>query len=272
MNRYIVLIASLILLLSSCDRSPQMLYVAPIGVDCMTEYVASNSPLRISIKASSKSSPIKQVTIRSYDEVYLYQDVLDSSIVDGLSLLDTEFLYTTGSYPDTTTIQMTTTIHCADGTKMRYTFRLYVLPDGSDLQPSDAITMYSASSRRKSGFSFPLLNTIYPDSNRIDSLTFYDLVQPDTLRMEDLSRCWYSKSGIYFARSESFDYAEATVLALSQTFSNCKRDSVIYRLKNDDIILFGKYNEVLGAIKILLIDDPDGTEDDRYVFSMKYIK
>lgn len=272
MNRYIVLIVSIVLLMSSCDRSPQMLYVAPIGMDQMREYATSNSPLRISIKASSKEAPIRQVVVKTYDEVYLYRTVLDSSFVDALSQLDTEFLYTTGSYPDTTTVQMTTTIFCTDGTIMRYTYRLYVLPDSSYLQPSDAITMYSASSRKKCGFSFPLLNTIYPDSNRIDSLTFYDLVQSDSLHRDNLSRYWYSESGVYFARSESFDYAGATVLALKQTFLNCKRDSIIYGLKNDDVILFGKYGEALGVIKILLIDDIAGVEDDRYVFSLKYAK
>ena len=270
MKRYIVLLAGVVLALSGCDKSPLMLSANPIGVDYMKEYVASNSPVRIAIKASSKEAAIKHVVVKSYDEVLLYQTVMDSALEDAVKQLNMEFLYQTGAYPDTTTVQITTTVYSTDGDMAQYAFRLYVLPDGSSLRQLDGITMYSASSRKKCGFSLLIFNTIYPDSNRIDSLTFYDMVQTDTLQRDNLSRCWYSKSGVYFARSESFDYAEATTLSLQQTYSNCKRDSVVPGLKNDDVLLFGRYNEALGVIKILLIDDPAGTQDDRYVFNMKY--
>lgn len=95
------------------------------------------------------------------------------------------------------------------------------------------------------------------------------MLQQDSLKPDVLSFAWESKGSVYFSRFESFDYGEATVSSISNAYNIGKHNLMIQQLVNDDIILFGSKNDAYGVIKILLVANEEGTENDRYVFSLK---
>ena len=75
-----------------------------------------------------------------------------------------------------------------------------------------------------------------------------------------------------FSRAEGFNFGEATAQSISNTWKNLTASTTIKQLKADDVLLFGKGDEALGAMKIMNVYDEVGTESDRYVFSLKAIK
>lgn len=272
MRRYLAFLFWVTLVMVGCKPEPLLMSMDTMDFNWTQQYIDPTDPIRIRINASSSSSTIRRVTLKSYDPKGLQQVLLDSLLQDPLKSFSMEYIYMVPHFEDTTCVHITGSVLATDGESGEMQIRLYVLPHAQSLATLDGITLYSGLSYNKSGFSFPELKTIYPDSTRTNFLTFYDLPQRDSLIMDDLSCTWYSTSGLYFARAESFNYGEATQLSLEQSYSNSVKDNIIQHIKNDDIILVGSKTKALGAIKVLLVDDPIGVLNDRYVFSLKYIK
>lgn len=244
----------------------------------LQDTIPSESPLRLHVNARSLSSQIKHIVITSFDDKYQIQGVLDTVFQDPLKTADFDFIWPLKNYMELTTVSLKGYAYSTGGDQMVYAMAIRVGADTRKLDPYDNITLYSAASGRKSGFSMVDLETVYPDSERRDSLVFYDEMpevpqateENPNPEVPDVMRCtWYSTSGVYFARFESFDYAQATARKVIEAYGNSKRYPKIEGIHNDDILLVGTADKPLGVIKVILVSDEEGVANDRYIFSLK---
>lgn len=270
MKNIILIISALSLVLCACDKvTPLNLNVYPVEFNPKTELIPSNSNIRLHVAANS-DVPLHRLTISSYDAFYLEKSILDTVFTEPLKSFTADIPYRILVYGETTQVEINSSFTNRDGDGVKHKLYFYVSPDGQSIKSKDGITMHSALSKKFSGFDMKTLDIIPADSvHQADTLTFFDRAQADSTQLDVLTREWYSDRGVFFARSENFNYGEATAASISQTYKASNRYSVIRNVHADDVILVGTNEEAFGVIKVLVVSDEEGTENDRYVFSVK---
>lgn len=231
------------------------------------ESAQGNYTYRLMLHARSTTSTIRHIKVTTYDPIHQNGVILDSILEDPIKDLKAYIPYKTPVFNENTRVQITIYAYANDGETIKYSIEPLVKSSDSPLRPIDNVTLYSALSGRPSYFSLSTMTAII-DTTSSDSLFFHDVAPADS--SDVLSRSWTSPT-IYFARFESFNFAEATVQSVTNAYKECKRDHTIQNLIADDILLFGTADVALGAIKIIYIADEADKANDRYIFSIKAI-
>ena len=233
------------------------------------EYVPSGTNLHFNIYAESQSSVIQRITILSSDIEYRDQFILDTMLAMPLKKVNQSFYYQLPYYEDTIVVKFTGCAYDGAGRAASFPIKMYVTPGSEPIRPVDGITLYSAASSGKSAFSLTSMQAVYLGTDST-AVSWFDMInRPDS---DVLSRAWHSEAKIEFSRAEGFNYAEATAQSISAIWKTLQKSPTIKQLKTDDVLLFGIQDEAYGALKIIAVYDEAGTENDRYVFSLKSIK
>lgn len=152
-----------------------------------------------------------------------------------------------------------------------FTVTKYLLLDtiNTQLKESSAHVMYSEVGKTANAFSLSerqIKN--YPlDSLKCDIYDYHD----SALLQNQLSSEWRSATGMCFARFNDFNYSDATVQSLQNSYSNAQKSTTVNQLKVNDVILIGNKITAKAVVKIIAIFDEAGYQNDRYVFNIKYI-
>ena len=280
MKKLFVLLLVVGAMLTSCqEKETEMaLLFDVVGLSPIKDTIPSEGTVRIHVYSRSLSSQVKHIVFNSYDDKYLTQGVLDTVFQDPLRVVNFEFLWTLKEYTQLTNVTLKGNAYSVGGDQMGYSIGVKVGATTRTLRPLDNITLYSAASEGKCGFSMVDLIAVYPDTERRDSLIFYDNTRkivvedeetPQTETADQLSRIWYSNSGLYFARFESFNYAEATADQVITAYAQSQHYPKIENIHDDDVLLVGTAQQALGVIKVMLVSDQEGVANDRYIFSLK---
>jgi hypothetical protein len=150
---------------------------------------------------------------------------------------------------------------------------IYRVVGGASLISYDGIIMYGARSGRPDGFSLAKAQTIdcdTEDSSNIDMYDYYDILSADTTGR--LSREWRSRTGLQFARMNDFDFSGTNQLLLNNAFRSSRRYTSLKDISEGDVVLFGRGEDALGVLQLLMVADEAGTANDRYVFNLKLNK
>ena len=83
-----------------------------------------------------------------------------------------------------------------------------------------------------------------------------------------LSREWISLSSLFFAKVNSLDYANVTSNVLENTYNSSLKKEFVENIQSSDIIIT-LINETYIVIRIDQVIDDVGSQDDRYIFSIK---
>lgn len=94
----------------------------------------------------------------------------------------------------------------------------------------------------------------------------------DSVHHNTLSREWISPAGLFFARLNDFNYAQATSNSVKSAFDIAVKYNSIKNLSSDDILIVGNSSEALGAIRFTQVIDTDSTIDDKYLFNIKTVE
>lgn len=269
--RKLLLIFFSVLLLAACEKQSELVTIMKIdNASWQKEYIPSGTDLHFVIEAESQSSAVQRITILASDNEYRDRFILDSMLAMPLKKVEFGFYYTLPYYVDTTVVKFTGCAYDGAGRTASYPIKVHVSSGAEPIRPVDGITLYSAASGGKSAFS---LVTMQAEYLRTDStaVSWFDMMS-DSAHLDVLSCSWHSEVGIRFSRAEGFNYAEATTHSIAETWKNMQATTTIKQLKSDDVLLFGKEDEAYGALKIIAVYDEVGTENDRYVFSLKAIK
>lgn len=270
MRMRICFVLTAALLLLGCERQSELLHIVrPENLQWETENIESGKIVRLHIFAQSENDNISRIELSEYDKQYGDNVIFDTIFDNASRKVDYWYNYQIPLFSDTTVIRFNSQVWTDKGKTLTYRLYLNVLPADYNIRSIDGITMYSVKSGKRYAFSLVDLNTIIPTDTVSDKLIFFDRVQQDSTKADVISREWKSLSGLYFSRFESFDYGEASVASIRKAYNICKHDNVIQNIKNDDVILFGSKADAYGVIKVLLVADDEGVDDDRYIFSVK---
>ncbi len=83
-----------------------------------------------------------------------------------------------------------------------------------------------------------------------------------------LSRKWISLSGLFFTKFNSLDYANVTSNDLENAYNSSNLKEFVENIQSSDIIIT-LINETYIAIRIDQVIDDVGSQNDRYIFSIK---
>lgn len=260
----LILLSALSLI--ACNKQSELVTIMRIdNVDWQKAPVASGAVLHVTVLAEAKSSPIQRIVISSEDVEYKNKDVLDSTLAWPLKNVNMSWYYALPYYQDTTKVVLTARSFDGSGNMMSYSITMLVAPGEEKLRTLDNMTLYSAASVGKSAFSLETLQPVYLNKDSA-TVAFYDVLDKT---LQAPSCIWHSESGLLFSRTEGFNFSEASVQSLENVWPNLMKTSTIKDLKADDVLLIGKGDKAIGAIKILQIIDEQGTDLDRYIFSLK---
>lgn len=125
-------------------------------------------------------------------------------------------------------------------------------------------TMYSSISNQFDAFDL-LTGTPKYSSDSTSHIRDLTIANPNDL----LSKSWASPNpDIKFVRFNNFDYGNATNQKVKTAYDTGVKNDTIRDLKAEDILLT-KIDEKYIAVKLILVYDENGKENDRYLFSIK---
>lgn len=264
--RYFFGILLLILGLVSCSKSSELyLYVKAREYDWKTEFIPGNTLVRLNVFSESQSSVITRLQIQTYTPDGQHGTVIDSVLAYPVKKLDIDVPYTTPGFADSSKVEVCCMVWTQNGETGKFDLTLHVLPSATELETYDSKTLYSAASGGPSCFSWKRIEAFYLDTTTNPDLYFYDVLSEDSVTLS----CKWASDKLLFARFEGFNFAQATVQSLEQAYNNSSPTNRISNIHDDDVILIGNSRGALGVVKILLISDKEGVEQDRYVFSIK---
>ena len=207
--------------------------------------------------------------INSYDNLRGNIKLMDSTLDN--RFVSYEFLYMVPMLQkDSTTVTLNISASDKNGYTQTISRRLLVIAQDYKLEEVSGITLYTdESGDHSNGICLETLRPLIvslADSADIDIYTYRDEDTPETLTRE-----WRSNTDIYFARANTFDYANATNRSVTETFGSIVAHPRISKIERDDIILVGRGNRALGVIKVVQLYDEPGSNSDRYLINIKKI-
>ena len=272
MRKVILLLALPLLFLTSCKEDVSDVFVMAKDVD-NTSFVQSGNKLLIRVQAISDNYKVDRIRIYSVDAEKGSVQLKDT-LVGGVKQVDFYFMYTVPSYfiSDTAALTLQFEAVASNGGSSRMALA-YKVVGGSSLIHYDGIVMYGARSGRANGFSLASAQTLYcetADSSTIDIYDYHDTLFGDTSGR--LSREWRSRTGLQFARMNDFDYSGTNQLLLNNAFKASRRYTSLKDIAEDDVVLFGRADQALGVLQVLMVADEAGNTNDRYVFNLKKVR
>ena len=235
-----------------------------------SQTVQSSSILYISFSVTAYKAELRDFCVNATPQGGERETLVDTTI-GGRSFLY-ELEYNAPQYSeDTTIVTITASATDVDGNSQSTSCKVNVVASTKSLVEHGSFSLYTTEENdHANGFSFDRLSLVVvslTDSSEVDVYPYLDEAKVDSLTCTLLGG-----NNINFARAGSFDYSNATDRSVTNAYESMVYQSRIQNLTADDIILVGREDEALGVMKILYVDDEEGSANDRYVFSVKVIE
>ena len=259
-------------MLVSCWKEASDVFILATDTEGIAS-VQSGNRLLIRIQAVSDNYKVDRIRISSVDAEKGQLQLMDT-LIGGMKRTEFYYTYTVPSYftADTALLTLQFEAVASNGGSSKMVLK-YRVVGGASLIPYDGIIMYGARSGRPNGFSLAKAQTLYcetADSATIDIYDYHDTLSGAS--SDQLSREWRSRTGLQFARLNDFDYAGTNQLLLNNAFKASRHYTSLKDIAEGDIILFGRNEEALGVLRLLIVADEAGSSNDRYVFNLKLKK
>ena len=259
---------------SEDDASDVVVFVKNEVADTLTvgEYVL------LEIVAITSNEYIKEIRVSTFDAEN--GEVLNCTKVLDVHVQEYQFEYSYKVSPislNSAEIKIYIDVFDNLGNQERSTLKRKV--QGSNLNELSSLMLYNPLGENNDGFNVNQRKTVRKATLTVDDepLTFWlrQFTDEEKLSLpENLPLEWNTSSTdsrITFARSNSFNYAEATSFTLEAAYSSMKTDNYVSQIKQGDIILVGVDNKAWGAVQVLYIIDAPGVDDDRMIVNVKTI-
>jgi hypothetical protein len=197
---------------------------------------------------------------------------LDSALNNLTSFDLTFYFLVTAAYANSNII-MSFQATDNNGHSGRHGMRIYVGPlptQPSSLSETTGHKMYSNNSQNADAYNLEAGVAMISSLNDSTDLDLKDMPLNDTT--EVLSGSWVSPAGGKFIKFNAFDYANATDSSLVNAYQSGVGLGQIDNVMDGDIILTKLGNSAsftYAAIQIVIINDPDSTDQDFYLFNFK---
>jgi hypothetical protein len=132
--------------------------------------------------------------------------------------------------------------------------------------------MFSHASTGFDAYNLATGHPLHSESSDSSVMNILDLTN-DTVNPTVLLRKWGSPAGNKFVRFNDFDYANATLNMLRNSYTAGIKNDFVENISSGDIILTKIGNSLIDtgyvAIKVVFVIDEDSTQLDRYIFNLK---
>ena len=272
--KFVILSAFAALLINSCTKdselSEPLVRLSPSSLSvsgAVGQYVTFTANVETDIQ-------LRQFQITSVIDIPGQPTIveLDSSL-DNLSQLSITFNFMILPGAANSSVLLYFTAIDNNGNSGTQGVRIYVgpLPTQPELlTESTGHKMYSNNSQNADAYNLEAgIAMIYSLSDSTD-LDLLDMPLNDTTFA--LSRTWVSPAGGEFIKFNAFDYANATDSSLVNAYNSGVNLGLVDEIVDGDIILTKLKNTssfTYAAIQIVIINDPDSTDQDFYLFNFK---
>ncbi len=269
-----IVIISLLVLACSCDseRDISNIFIS-IPIDYYDLDVNGGDKIFYPIEIASNKDVLSSVEITTTDNV---DGTVTIYLDDNLDARTHSFEYgftapTYSKYPEVDVVLRIKAIDKSGYSgqiALAITITSTVESEDVELVDISSISLYGGASGKENGYSFVQSKFINSSTAEPYLVDFYDYSEDGT--NETISSEWRTMSGRYFARLTGYDYSRATLNTVLSGYDLAAKLDVMRDIKEDDIIFIG-YDEQtpLAVIKVNAIIDSEGTENDRYIISMK---
>ncbi|UXP33005.1 hypothetical protein N6H18_03420 [Reichenbachiella agarivorans] len=267
-NWFLLVIGSLILLFACTEQgedSPILVFLKPSDINVEAN---SKEHILITFEAYSEDAKLTEMVIDQSDDYFGFVNLVDS----GLQTNNFKYIldYVVPEYPDSTVTLLTFSVVNENGDEAQIAKTISVNKSASFVEATSGHVIYSGLSEKQSCFNLYNMTPVYLEDSVDFQLDFVELT--DSLsKTDDLSYDWGSRSGISFVKFNGFNYAQATSVKINEAYGGGVKTTKITNIADDDIFLFGRNNVAFGALQIVVISDPEGTLNDKYVFNLKMI-
>jgi len=249
----------------SCDKNDESKVAVSLKSN-LIQFAQPGNKLTFDFHAYSLYSTLKQFSIVSSDTENGTQTLVE--ITPDVAKYDYTFVYDVPSFSKDSML-VTLTIKAVDYDNNAFQLKCPItIVGGAQLLPEmTGIVMYSTLSGKPDAFSLQDVSQVFlrtlADSTKVD---VYDYA-PDIDSMA-ISREWRTKTNVYFAKANNFNYPMATVATIKSSFQSSISGKSINQLAINDIILFNQ-GDIYGVIQITDIADNEDTNNDYYRFNVK---
>ncbi len=269
-----IVIISLLVLACSCDSESDISNIfISIPIDYYDLDVNGGDKIFYPIEIASNKDVLSSVEITTTDNV---DGTVTIYLDDNLDARTHSFEYgftapTYSKYPEVDVVLRIKAIDKSGYSgqiALAITITSTVESEDVELVDISSISLYGGASGKENGYSFVQSKFINSSTAEPYLVDFYDYSEDGT--NETISSEWRTMSGRYFARLTGYDYSRATLNTVLSGYDLAAKLDVMRDIKEDDIIFIG-YDEQtpLAVIKVNAIIDSEGTENDRYIISMK---
>ena len=256
------LILYLLLVFSSCEK--EVADFINISFTPTEQYEIRNSGeiIPFSIKLSSNNELTELVIIQIVNNSII--DTMHHEQISGLEKTEL-YNYTCPDITSSDTSEVKLIFYCsnANGGVNERAKVFSVVSENVYLSETTGHTMFSNNSS-----NFNSYNLITGTGGYNSDTTTHISDNTDSIS-DILSRKWVSLSGLLFSKNNSFDYANATLEGVENTYSTSVKKEFVDQISENDIIIT-KIESNYVIIKIIFVIDGIGSGDDRYIFNIKY--
>ena len=255
-------------LFTSCstekDASAIQIVVSP---DSLALHVESGNKLLFTITAKTINEPLTRIQICQKTAKTGSIVLLDSMV--HLQKYNYDYHYTIPASIAEKQIELTFIARTASDYSVSTKY-LFLDSVNTPLKESTSHVLYRFENLKNSAFSIFQRHTVsFPTDSLLSDI--YD-AQNGVMAPDQYARSWKSGTGKQFVRFNDFNYAEATVQSLQSCYANASKRTTVEGIQENDVIMIGDKNSVLGVIKIIALLNENGTANDRTIFNLKYIE
>lgn len=253
--------------LFSCNEEgdPTLLLISPPN---LTHSINAGDVIGFNINCTSDYS-LKNFSISLKEEQSFTEVVLDSPITS--SYFSMSYEYKAPEFPEVLTKIYITFTLTDEFYNITQAIKILEVHSQRKLTESAGHELFSHLSGNYDAYNLISGKPLHSELTVSDSIHIMD-VSTDSISGTNLLRKWESPAGIKFVRFNDFDYANATISTLKQSFDAGIKNDYIDNLNDGDIILTrinNNQNDSYLALKIINIIDNDSTLTDRYIFNIK---
>ena len=252
------LIFYLLLIFSSCKKEASDFINITFTPSERNETKDIGEIIRYEITLSSNSELSEFRIIEIKDDL-----IIDTITIKQISGLEEKVghVYTCPDEPSK--VQLIFNCSNANGLTNERAINFNVVSEDVILSETTGHTMFSNNSSEFNSYN---LLTGTPAYNS-DTTTH---ISDNTYSISDiLSKEWVSMSGLSFSKHNDFDYANATLEGVTNAYNTSVKKEFVDQISVSDIIITKIENRYV-IIKVINVeDDPNGSENDRYIFNIK---
>lgn len=263
----IILLVSLSLFACKKEESNQVLLVSTQDIK---DTLSTDEIVTFLVEAFSNTSKISKISIEEFSPQLGTRMIMDTSL--NTSKWGFNFPYTVPLFSSDQIVKLIFKAYSyVDDKPSSVSFTYQYKHTQIYLTEYSGFSMYVPLSGKPDAFSLTskqLVTKSDVDSAIVDFYVYQDsLVGDQTV----LQRIWRSNTGLNFVKANSFDYAKATEESVRSVYTSSTKTAKLTEISTDDIVLIGFEKNPVAVIKIIAVFDEAGSNNDRYLFNIKFL-